>query len=72
MHKMISFIKNKFFCLFSGRRRTCFVSGWRPPLGKIQVYILSEQEDKLWPNALKIEETTEIRDNRVSALHLIF
>ena len=37
-----------------------------------QAYVPSEQEDKLWLNALKLEETTKIGDNRVCALHLIF
>ena len=33
-----------------------------PPPWDIQVYVPSEQEDKLWLNPYKIKETTEIVD----------
>jgi len=59
-----------FFRLGTGKNLFC---AWMPSSPwDILVYVPSEQEDRLWLNALKIEETTKIRDNRVCALHLIF
>ena len=53
-----------------GRRKTCFVSGCRPPPGTSRFkFPKNKKKKKLWLNSLKIDETNEIGDSRVCSLH---